>query len=115
VQELLAGIEPSNVTVEVLVLTMSVTQVLVGVPEATVKPVGNVSTRGVLKVTELAFRFVNVIVRVASSPAVMLAGLKALLTVGGTIPGVLTVKVATAGAALGPLLVVKVPAASELM
>ena len=45
----------------------------------------------------------------------MVAGLKVLPSVGATmITGVLTVKVATAGAALLPLLVCKAPAASEL-
>ena len=55
-------------------------------------------------------------VRVETPPALMVAGLKALPNVGdvGGVGGV-TVKVATAGAALGPLLVVKAPTPSELV
>jgi hypothetical protein len=77
-------------------------------------PVGRVSVSEVLKVATLAFVLDSVIVRVETPPVTMVAGLKALPSVGATFAGLVTVKVATAGAALLPLLVCKAPAASEL-
>jgi hypothetical protein len=54
-------------------------------------------------------------VNVELPPALIVAGLKALPTVGNTSAGVLTVKVAIAGPALLPLPVTNAPAASVLM
>jgi hypothetical protein len=88
--------------------------VVLAVPEATT-PLGNVSVNGALRVAAVVFALLKVIVRVEVPPAAMVAGLKALPSVGVTIEELLTVSVATAGAALVPLLVTKAPAASELM
>jgi hypothetical protein len=113
VQEPLAGIAPPvNVTDEVLVVTVP-PQVVVPVPE-TVTSSGKVSVKGELRLAAVALALLNVIVRVEVPPALITAGLKALPRVGG-ITGEVTVKVATAGAALFPLLVCKAPAASESM
>ena len=58
---------------------------------------------------------VKVMVRVETPPALMVAGLKDLVSTGAMITEVgRTVKVASAGAALTPLLVCKAPAGSEL-
>jgi hypothetical protein len=89
-------------------------QVVLAVPETTT-PLGNVSVNGALRVAAVVFALLKVIVRVEVPPAAMVAGLKALPSVGVTIDELLTVRVATAGAALVPLLVTKAPAASELM
>jgi len=89
-------------------------QVVLAVPDTTT-PLGNVSVSGAFRVAAVVFALLKVIVRVEVPPAAMVAGLKALPSVGVTIEALLTVRVATAGAALVPLLVTKAPAASELM
>jgi len=140
VQELAAGIEPPvMLTVEVPVVSHAGTfagilnatvsilgclisccvfavgggamQVEVMLP-ATSTPPGNVSVSGAVRVAIALLGLFKVMVRVELPPARMVAGLKDLLSVGG-ITG-RTVKVATAGAALLPLLVCKAPAANAL-
>jgi hypothetical protein len=87
-------------------------QVVLALPETTT-PLGNVSVSGAFRVAAVVPPLLKVIVRVEVPPAAMVAGLKALPRV--TEEGAETVKVATAGAALVPLLVTKAPMASELM
>jgi len=87
---------------------------VLALPETTT-PVGKVSVKGVLKLAAVLFGLVKVIVKVEVPPALMVAGLKALPSVGVTTTTLLTVNVATAGAALFPLLVIKSPTASVLM
>jgi hypothetical protein len=112
VQEPLAGIEPPvNVTDEAVIVTVP-PQVLVAVP-LTVTPLGNASTNGAVRVAAVALVLLKVIVRVEAPPALITAGLNALPSVGGT-AGMLTVKVAIAGAILLPLLVSKAPISREL-
>jgi hypothetical protein len=89
-------------------------QVVLALPETTT-PVGKVSVKGALRLAAVLFWLVKVMVKVEVPPALMVAGLKALPTVGVTTTTLLTVNVATAGAALFPLLVTKAPEASELM
>jgi len=113
VHEPLAGIDPPvNVTAEALNV-IAPPQVLLGV-EVIVTPLGKVSVNGDEILAALALELLNVIVRVDAPPALMTAGLNALLTVGATTV-VLTVKVATAGTVLLPLLVTKAPTGTELM
>ena len=85
-----------------------------GACATTTTPLGKVSMSGAVRLAAVAFGLLKVMVRVETPPALMVAGLKALPSVGATPAGALTVKVATAGAALLPLLVCKAPAASEL-
>jgi hypothetical protein len=68
---------------------------------------------GAVRVAIVLFGLLKVMVRVELPPARMVAGLKDLPSVGATPTG-RTVKVATAGAALLPLLVCKAPASSAL-
>ena len=89
-------------------------QVVLALPETTT-PLGNVSVSGLVRVAAVVFALFKVIVRVEVPPGAIVAGLKALPSVGVTTEGLLTVKVATAGAELVPLLVTRVPTASELM
>jgi len=77
-------------------------------------PLGNVSMSGAVRLASVALALLNVMVRVEIPPALMVAGLKALPSVGAATPAAPTVKVATAGAALLPLLVCSAPAGSEL-
>ena len=78
-------------------------------------PLGKVSMSGAVRLATVLLGLLKVMVRVETPPASMVAGLKVLPSVGAmTTAGVLTVKVATAGAALLPLLVCSAPAASEL-
>jgi len=86
---------------------------VLALPE-TMTPLGNVSVSGPFRVAAVVFALLKVIVRVEVPPAAMVAGLKALPSVGVTTM-LLTVRVATAGAALVPLLVTKAPTASELL
>jgi len=90
------------------------TQVVLALPETTT-PLGNVSVSGAVRVAGAVPALLKVMVRVDLPPILMVDGLKALPSVGATSAGELTVKVATAGAALLPLLVTKLPASSELM
>ena len=62
----------------------------------------------------MLFGLVKVMVRVETPPGLMVLGVNDLLSVTGMLAGVLTVKVATAGPALLPLLVCKAPAVSVL-
>ena len=113
-QELLAGIVPPvRVTVDVLVEAVP-PQVVLALPETT-RPLGKVSVSGAVMVAAALSALLKVIVRVELPPALMMDGLKAFPTTGKTAATVLTVKVATAGAALTPLLVCNAPTASELM
>ena len=97
-----------------VVETVPPTQVVLALP-ATATPLGNVSVSGAVRVAGVVPALLKVMVRVELPPTPMAAGLKALPSVGATSPGALTVKVATAGAALLPLLVTKAPMGSELM
>ena len=86
----------------------------------TSRPLGNASMNCAVSLAGVLLALLKVMVRVETPPALMLAGLKDLpsvggTTAGGTTTGVLTARVATAAAALLPLLVCKAPAASELM
>ena len=91
---------------------------LLTLPGTTVRPLGNVSMNCADRLAGVALALLKVMVSVENPPALMVAGLKDLPSVGGVttpgVVGVLTVKVATAGAALLPLLVCKAPAGSEL-
>jgi len=80
----LAGIlPPVRVTVELPAVAVSVPpQVVVPVPE-TSEPLGNVSMSGEFRLAAVVFGLSKVIVRVEVPPAAMVAGLKALLSVGG--------------------------------
>jgi hypothetical protein len=88
-------------------------QVLAALPE-TVKPLGSVSTSGAVKVAIEPLALFRVMVSVELPPAMTEVGLNDLLSVGGTAGMGVTTRVATAGAALLPLLVCKAPAAIEL-
>ncbi|MFA7242730.1 MAG: hypothetical protein WC091_21700 [Sulfuricellaceae bacterium] len=77
-------------------------------------PLGNVSMSAAVSVAAAGLGLIKVTVSVETPPALMVNGLKALPSVGG-VPGETTVKVATAGAALLPLLVFKASASSVLM
>ena len=70
---------------------------------ASVMPPVNVSTKAALSVAAEALLLVNVIVSTLVPPETIVAGLKALATVGAFV----TVRVAVAGAALLPLFVCK--------
>ena len=118
VQEPLAGIEPPvKVTVEppATAVTVPPVHVVPALPETTT-PLGNVSTSGAVSVATVVFGLFKVMVRVETPPALIVAGLKDLLSVGGTFGTIgMTVKAAIAGATLLPLLVCSAPAASVLM
>ena len=78
----------------------------------TVMPEGRPSTSGAVSAAAVVLELLKVSVSVEVPPAVTVAGLNDLLSDGGTM-GV-TVRVATAGEVLLPLLVWRTPAASEL-
>lgn len=85
VQEPLVGIVPPvNITVELPVAPVRVPPQVVVPGAETVTPVGSESTSGEVKLAALPLALLKVMVRTEVPPAVMLAGLKALLTVGGT-------------------------------
>jgi hypothetical protein len=106
-------VPPVKVTVEAVVATTPPTQVVLGVGVAvTTSPVGIVSTNGAVNVSGVIPALFKVIVRIELPPCVIVAGAKALPTVGKMSAGVFTVNVAMAGPALLPLLVCKTPAAS---
>lgn len=112
----MAGIEPPvKITFESPLVAVTVPPQVVAPPPATTKPLGNVSVSGEVKLAAVASGLLSVIVRVDVSPALIVAGLKALPREGGMTIGKLTVKVEIAGEALLPLLVFRVPTASELM
>ena len=83
---------------------------------AMTKPLGKVSTNGLDKLAFERLALVNVTVSLEMPLTIMVDGSKALLRVGGVedIRGI-TVKVATAGAVLLPLLVTKAPASNVLV
>jgi hypothetical protein len=116
VQEPFAGIDPPvKVTVEPPTVAVVVPpHEVVAAPE-TNTPAGKVSVSGAVIVSAVPPALLSVMVRVEVPPAAIVAGPNALLSVGAIAAGVLTVKVATAGAALLPLLVSNAPAAIELM
>ena len=117
VQEPLAGIEPPvKVTVELpaTAVTVPPTHVVPAPPEITM-PAGNVSTSGAVRVATVLLGLLKVMVRSEIPPVMMVAGLKDLLSVGGTIAAGVTIKVAAAGTVLLPLLVCNAPAARLLM
>jgi hypothetical protein len=68
-------------------------------------PLGKVSVNGAVRPAGVELLLLNVIVSTDVPPAVIVAGLNALASVGGAGAGGLTVRVATAGTALSPLLV----------
>lgn len=114
-----AGIAPPvKVTVVppgVAVTTPPQVETALGVAAITT-PGGKVSVSGAVKVATRVFGLDKVIVSVEIPPAVIEAGLKALLTVGGMGGGGgTTVKVALAAPLLLPLLVCKAPAGSVLV
>jgi hypothetical protein len=100
------------VAVDVPVEAVPPAQVVLALPEVTT-PLGKVSVSGAFRAPAVVLALLKVIVRVEVPPAAMAAGLKALPRV--TEEGAGTVKVATAGEELVPLLVTKAPTASELM
>jgi hypothetical protein len=118
----LAGIElPVKLTLELSALARRFPpQVVLALGVAGIEtPLGSVSRSGKIRLAGVLLALLKVMVSVETPPALMVAGLKALPRVGATAPGgvtrLLTVKVATAGAALLPRLVCKAPADSELM
>ena len=125
-QELLAGIDlpVGKVTVVPPAVAVTVVPPPQVVPAlsgfAITTPLGNVSMSGAVRVAAALLAFVKVMVRVETPlrlppfPEGMGFGLKPFVSVIGT-AGVMTVKVAAAGAALLPLLVCKAPASSVLM
>ena len=119
VHEPLAGIERVAGSVTVVPPIVAATEpvpeqvVLAFVGFAINTPMGNVSMSDVFSVATVLLELLKVMVRVEGSPSSIVAGLKALPSVGET-AGVMTVKVAMAGAALLPLLVCKALMASEL-
>ena len=82
VQEPFAGIEPPvKVTLDAVDATVP-PQLVPGVP-AIVTPLGRVSVNGAVRLAAVAAALLKVIVRVEIPPASMVAGLKALPSVGG--------------------------------
>ena len=77
-------------------------------------PPGKVSVSAELRVATAASGLLSVMVSVETPPALMVAGPKALPSVGGR-TGETTVSVAMAGPALLPLLVARAPMFSVLM
>lgn len=114
VQEPLAGIPPPlKVTVALPAAADKVPpQVVLPEPETTT-PDGKLSVSGAVSFAIVASGLVKVIVTVEAVPAFTVVGLKALLSEGARAPQ-RTVRVATAGELLLPLLVCSAPAASEL-
>ena len=119
VQEVLAGIdEPADrVTVEVPgpAVIWPPPQVLPALEGlATTKPGGRVSISAELRMATVEVSgLLKVMVSFEVLPALMVAGVKALPSIGAATSGV-TVKVAKPGVALLPLVVSKALAASEL-
>jgi hypothetical protein len=108
-------VPPVRVTLEPVLEAVPPTQVVPALPETATKPLGKVSVSPVTASSTVP-ALLKVIVRVDVPPAVIVAKLKALLRVGATAPvvGVITVKVAIAGAALLPLMVTRAPAGIAL-
>lgn len=109
----LAGMEPPvRVSVEDPLPPVTIPPQVVLPPAYTVMPEGKSSVSAAVSAAAVVLALLSVMVSVDTPPAVRLAGLNDLLSVGGT-TGV-TVRVATAGEALLPVLVLRAPAASEL-
>lgn len=89
-------------------------QVLVALLPDTVNPIGSVSVNGAVSDATVSLVLVKVMVSVETPPALMRAGLNALLT-SGVAEAVVTVRLATAGLALLPLLVSRAPTPIELV
>lgn len=106
---------PVRVTVEEPLVAVTVPPHVVLPPPDAVTPVGRVSIRGAVRLAASLSELLRVRVSVEVPPAAMVAGLKALPSVGGALVEGTTVKVATAGAALLPVSVSRAPDASELM
>jgi hypothetical protein len=82
---LIGILPPVSVTAELPAVAVTAPpQVLPALPETTT-PVGNVSVNGVVRLAAVVLGLLKVIVRVEVPPALMVAGLKALLSVGGTV------------------------------
>ena len=115
IQEPSAGIEPPvNVTLELPPTAVSAPpQVVVALPE-TCMPLGNESVNGAVKFAAAASGLFKVMVSNDTALEVTVVGLKVLLSVGAITGRALTVRVATAGAVLLPLLVCRAPAGKVL-
>jgi hypothetical protein len=106
-------VPPVMLTLELPTAALSVPPLQVVLPLLeTVRPVGKLSANDVM-VAAVAFGLINVMSRLELPPTEMLAGVKDLVRVGGRTAAT-TVKVATAGPAFVPLLVVNAPAGSVL-
>jgi len=109
-QEPLAGIAPPvKVMCELPCTAVSVPPQLVLAPPETMMPLGNVSVNGAVSIAAVLLGLVRVIVRFEVPPELMVAGLKALTTLGGMPAELLTVKVETVPTALVPVVVCSVP------
>ncbi len=107
------GIEPPVTVTDVVLAVTTPPQVVAGAPAIRTPP-GKLSVSGAAMFATVLSPLLSVMVSSDVSPASIVDGLKALPSVGGVaVCG--TVSVATAGAALLPLLVCKAPAAIELM
>jgi hypothetical protein len=82
---LIGILPPVRITAELPAVAVSAppVQVVLPPPETT-KPLGNVSVNGVVRLAAVVLGLLKVIVSVEVPPAVIVAGLKALLSVGGT-------------------------------
>ena len=110
----MAGIEPPvKVTLDAPTVAVP-PQVLLAFPDTNV-PAGNGSVNGAVRFAIVLFALLRVMASAETPPLAIVAGLKALLSMGMTLTAGTTVKVAMAGAALLPLMVCNAPAASELM
>lgn len=111
---LLAASEPP-VTVKVDPPTVAkiMPQVVLPVPAMTM-PLGKKSVNGSVRLADVLFGLVAVMVSVEIPPGLIVAGVNVLVRMIGRFAGVLTVSVATVEPALLPLLVCNAPAASEL-
>ena len=114
-QEPLAGIVPPvKVTLDAPTVTVP-PQVLVALPETSM-PLGKKSVRGAVSRAGVLLALCKVMVRVETAPDATMAGVKCLCSTGAMLVGKeLTVKVATAGVPLLPLLVWRAPMGSVLM
>jgi hypothetical protein len=83
---LIGILPPVRITAELPAVAVSAppVQVVLPPPETT-KPLGNVSVNGVVRLAAVVLGLLKVIVRVEVPPAVIVAGLKAVLSVGGTV------------------------------
>lgn len=89
-------------------------QVSLAVASDTSIPLGKVSVKAAVRLAAISLVLVKVIVSAEVPPALISVGLKALLTLG-VAAGAVTVRVATAGLVLLPLLVSRAPTPIELV